>query len=53
MPLYERRISAALNMPPACLTETVYQEDIILQRTRLICGLYSLITVTKLCLLEE
>ena len=52
-PLFEKKISALLCETSSYLMESVYQEHIITQKTRLVCGLYTLITVTKLILLEE
>lgn len=52
-PLFERKISKVLKENPSCLMEAVYQEQIILQRSRLVCGLFALVTVTKMILLEE
>lgn len=52
-PLFERKIANVLKENPACLMESVYQEQIILQRSRLICGLFALVTITKMILLEE
>lgn len=51
--LFERKISKTLGLPDSFLTETVYQEIILLQRTRVVCGLYAMITLTKLVFLEE
>lgn len=52
-PIFERKISEVLKEPKNYLMETVHQEETILQRTKLVCGLYTLVTITKLQLLEE
>lgn len=51
--LFERKISMVLHSSESFLTETVHQEQVLLQRSRIVCGLYCLVTVTKLMAMEE
>ena len=51
--LFERKLSRTLLSSESFLTETVHQEQVLLQRSRIVCGLYCLVTVTKLMAMEE